>query len=322
MHPSFLPNLVDPKTGEPLRVECRAAENGRVLEGLLISPSNSYPIVRGVPRFAGYQQQAYTRSFSYQWTKWSKVQFESENVGTTMAGHTKTMWEKITGVTADDLKGQLIADFGCGAGRFIEVVRMKKGRVIGLDLSDSVDSAAAHFRHDPDVLVCQADILNPPIRQASVDGAFSIGVLHHTPDPVRGFQQLARVIKPGGWAAVAVYGKGGYYDFPTISLYRSLFRALWPIFRHYPPLLYSYFATFIVRPLCRGFIGKAVRTILPFRDLPDSRWALLDTFDSVTPSYQSAHESYEVFQWFKKTGFDHAEPSDWGFTAYHGIRAK
>lgn len=46
----------------------------------------------------------------------------------------------------------------------------------------------------------------------------------------------------------------------------------------------------------------------------------LDTFDSITPGFQSAHESYEVFQWFKKAGLIEIEPSNWGFTSYHGLK--
>jgi len=54
--------------------------------------------------------------------------------------------------------------------------------------------------------------------------------------------------------------------------------------------------------------------------LADRRWSLLDTFDSVTPTHQSFHESYEVFQWFKKAGLSNIEPSDWGSTSFHGMK--
>ncbi len=48
------------------------------------------------------------------------------------------------------------------------------------------------------------------------------------------------------------------------------------------------------------------------------RWSILDTFDSVTPSYQSAHEAYEVFQWLKTNGLVEIETSNWGFATYNG----
>lgn len=58
----------------------------------------------------------------------------------------------------------------------------------------------------------------------------------------------------------------------------------------------------------------------PFMRLPDREWALLDTFDSVTRVYQSAHNSYEVYTWLRALGLGDIAPSDWGFTAYHAVK--
>lgn len=321
MNLSFLPYLVDPATGECLELFVEKRNGDSIIEGMLSSTSNKYPIVRGIPRFSGYQDKAnYTNSFGYQWNKWSKLQFESENIGKPMEGHTRGMWERITGIDSKRLEG-VFAEFGCGSGRFLEVVRMKQGKVIGIDLSDAVEAAGEAFQDDPEVLICQADVLQPPIKPGSLEGAFSIGVLHHTPNPEKGFGKMVRCVRPGGWAAVCVYGKGGYYDFPTVSLYRNLFKFLWPVFKHYPPLIYSNFATYFLRPISSiPFLGKGVKGLFPYIQLKDINWSLLDTFDSVTPSYQSAHESFEVFQWFKKNSLINIEPSDWGFTAFHAVK--
>jgi SAM-dependent methyltransferase/uncharacterized protein YbaR (Trm112 family) len=322
MHLSFLKHLVDPRTKEPLELQARERDGEFVLEGSLVARGHSYPIVRGVPRFAGYEGGAdYTKSFAFQWRQWSRVQFESENVGGPMEGHTLRMWERITAVGPNDLNGTVIGDFGCGPGRFVEIVRRKCGRVIALDLSDAVEVARANFRGDPDVLICQADVLNPPLKEESLDGAFSIGVLHHTPDPRRGVEKLVRCVRTGGWVAISVYGKGGYYDSPSVRLWRRIFRGLWPVFDHYPPLAYAYITTYVLRSLSRvPLVGLALRGLFPFVRLPDIRWSLLDTYDSVTPAYQSAHESHEVLEWFRGCGLADAVQSDWGRTAYHAIR--
>ena len=66
--------------------------------------------------------------------------------------------------------------------------------------------------------------------------------------------------------------------------------------------------------------GKAVRGMFPFANLPDRRWSLLDTFDSVTPAYQSAHFSYEVFTWLKQAGFSNIDPTNWGFTSFRAVK--
>ena len=163
---------------------------------------------------------SYSHSFGYQWHRWPKVQFESENVGKPMEGHTRQMWERITGISPSgvDLTGSVVLDMGCGPGRFIDVARSKGARVIGIDYSSAADVAAANFAHDPDVCICQADALRLPLRPNSVDGAFSIGVLHHTPDPKLGVAQAFHTLRPGGWFAVVVYGRGGYYDVGSQNL--------------------------------------------------------------------------------------------------------
>jgi SAM-dependent methyltransferase len=321
MHISFMEQLADPETGGPLTLEVTAAKGDLIESGVLRAGARSYPIKSGVPRFV--EDNNYAESFGYQWHKWPRVQFESANVGKPMAGHTLRMWERITGQAAgSSVRGQTLVDMGCGPGRFIDVARSKGARVIGIDYSAAVDVAHDNFRSDPDVCVCQADALKLPLRSASVDGVFSIGVLHHTPNPEKGVKQAWLALRDNGWFAVSVYGKGGFYDFPTVHMWRKLFKALWPALGHYPPLLYTNLTVYGLRPLAlrNATLGRAVRVLFPFVKLADIDWSLLDTFDSVTPSFQSAHESYEVFSWFRNAGFTSIEPTDWGFTSYRGIR--
>ena len=54
----------------------------------------------------------------------------------------------------------------------------------------------------------------------------------------------------------------------------------------------------------------------PFVNLPDKKWSILDTFDSVTPYYASAHESEEVYQWLQDNGFIDISSSNWGSTSF------
>jgi hypothetical protein len=120
-----------------------------------------------------------------------------------------------------------------------------------------------------------------------------------------------------------VYGKGSFYDFPTVAAYRKLFTALSPVLGHYPSLAYTYATAVGMRPLAKiPILGKALRVLLPFSRLPDVRWSVLETFDAITPSHQSTHESYEVFQWLRAAGLEGIEPSNWGFTSYHARKPR
>jgi SAM-dependent methyltransferase len=331
MHSEFARYFVDPHTKAPLSLEIvreeagssSGAENstGNVLEGWLVSSTARYPIVNGIPRFVDHRAPQYAASFGYQWTRWPSVQFESRNIGKPMEGYTRRMWEAITGMTGALTGDHVVLDIGCGPGRFIDVARMKGAKVIGLDYSLAVDAAAAQFAHDPNVCICQADALNLPIATASVHGAFSIGVLHHTPQPSRGVEEAARVVAPGGWLAIAVYGKGGYYDARMVNAWRRVFARMWDTCGYYPPLLYTYGIVYLhhlLRPL--PFVHRPVDVLFPSKEFPDLTWSLVDTFDSVTPSYQSAHECHEVFAWLKQAGLSDIEPTRWGPTSFRGIK--
>jgi SAM-dependent methyltransferase len=227
MHPTFLPLLRCPETGESLSLAAQVTlDNGMVWAGELRAAGSgkTYPIVRGVPRFVS--REHYAASFGWEWSRWPRVQFESENVGRPMAGHTTRMWERITGATPEDVHGRTIVDFGCGPGRFLDVVRARGGVAVGIDLSAAVDAARNNFADDPDVLIVQGDLLRPPFKERVFDGGFTIGVLHHTPEPGEGLRALARTVRPGGWVSCCVYPGGGFYDYPSVKRFRRLHRAL------------------------------------------------------------------------------------------------
>jgi SAM-dependent methyltransferase len=324
MHVQFLDYLVDPFTRQQLTLETSAPVDGIVTDGFLVSESNRFPIIRGVPRFVKVDN--YAESFGWQWTHWPRVQFDSENVGKPMEGHTGRMWHAITGLneTTDRLDGQVVLDIGCGPGRFIEVARKKGALVIGLDYSVAVDAAAKNFVDDPNVCIIQGDALQLPIARGSLDGSFSIGVLHHTPNPASGVKEAFSILKNDGWLALCVYGKGGYYNYPNVQAWRWLFKSLWPYFGEWPALLYTMITINLFRPVAQvsRTLGRAIKVFFPFMSIPDKDWSLLDTFDSITPSYQSGHESFEVFMWFKSVGFRQIEPTNWGSTSYRGIKVE
>jgi SAM-dependent methyltransferase len=325
MNVSFLEYLIDPKTGENLELLIKKEDGGEVIEGELRSKSNTYPIVRGIPRFAGFTDNGgYAESFGFEWNKWPRLQFEDENVGRPMQGHTLKMWEQITGQANTNLAGKVFADFGCGPGRFLDIVRKKGGKAIGLDMSSAVEAAKKNFPNDPNVLICQADVLQSPIKQGSMDGTFSIGVLHHTSSPQTGFKEMVKTVKPGGWIALAVYGPGGHYADKLVNFYRRLFKKLAPTFSYWPPLAYTYFTVYGIQPFLRVPILKYPANILkmffPFINLPDRRWTILDTFDSITPTNQSVHGAYEVYHWFKDANLKNIEPSEWGAPTTRAIK--
>lgn len=178
-------------------------EGIEILEGELgcASCEGRYKIVRGVPRFADLGEieegkAATASSFGWEWQHFTQ---EDERYGEQMLG-----W--IDPVKAEFFKDKVVLDGGCGKGRHMQLAAHWGAReVIGIDLSDAVESAFAATKGSENMHVVQADLSILPLKRA-FDYAYTIGVIHHMPDPGVGFKSLASKIKPGGYFSVWVYG--------------------------------------------------------------------------------------------------------------------
>lgn len=322
MNKEHLKFLIDPKTGSELELEIVEYFEGSTINvktGYIRSKDCEYVIRNGIPRFV--TSQGYSGNFGMQWKRWPKIQYESQNVGSKMEGYTKDMWEKINNCEVSSIKdNKVVLDVGCGSGRFIDLFKDSDNLIIGLDFSNSIEVVAEIFGHRDNYLLIQADALNMPLKDEVVDIVYSIGVLHHTPSPNSGLAEMARVCKSNGNIALAVYGKGSHYDYFLVSALRRSFNKTYPIFGYLFPLLYSYIVVSILYPIHKylPLIGKVLKKILPFIYIPSFKWSLLDTFDSLTPSFQSTHTSFEVFNWFERSKIKNIKPSNWGFTSYNG----
>jgi SAM-dependent methyltransferase len=112
----------------------------------------------------------------------------------------------IAPVTSEFFQGKVVLEGGCGKGRHTQLAaRWGAREVIGVDLSDAVETAFAATRKLENAHIIQADIYHLPLARA-FDYAFSIGVLHHLPDPRAGFGSLASKVKAGGNISAWVYG--------------------------------------------------------------------------------------------------------------------
>lgn len=328
MHPQYLSILACPETHAALELTIyERSANGTVFTGELTSAHGAvYPIIRGIPRFVG--KEHYAASFGYEWTRWPRAQFESENVGKPMAGHTTAMWEKITGWSDGEVAGKLVVDYGCGPGRFLDVVRRKGGRCVGIDLSLATEAAYTNFADDPDVLIVQGDILHPPFAPAAFDAGYSIGVFHHTPDPPLATRSLAQRIKPGGKLAVCVYENVGFYAYPSVRRCRAFFNTLPKFLGYRPALWYAQMSAYVFAPLLMA--GMRVRGLSRLGQwlqrewittlmLPDMRWRVLDIFDAITPAIASTHSQEEVRAWLAAAGCTAIAPTPWCATSLQAM---
>lgn len=101
----------------------------------------------------------------------------------------------------------LILDAGCGDGTDTALLALDPAcEVIGVELSSGgVATTVTRTRNMERAHVVQADLLRLPLASDTFDGAYSYGVVHHTPDPPRAVRELARTLKAGASLLLYVY---------------------------------------------------------------------------------------------------------------------
>ena len=102
-------------------------------------------------------------------------------------------------------------DVGCGTGSLLGVLAEAGfDRIEGVDASDVYAAAAvARFADDGRVAVRQGDAEALPFPDAGFDAALSQLVLQFVTDPEKAIREMARVVRPGGVVAAAVWNSGG-----------------------------------------------------------------------------------------------------------------
>jgi SAM-dependent methyltransferase len=204
MKMALLDWLACPACGSGLQLESAKPDGAEIMEGHLRCTGcpQSYPIVAGVPRFAEIMREIEERTaqaFGYEWTRYSEL----------AQRYRQQFLDWIRPVTPEFFRNRLVLEGGCGKGRHTALAAEFGARgVVALDLSEAVDAAFANTRHLENVHVVQGDLNHPPVKPV-FDYAFSIGVLHHLPEPERGFRALVSRLRPGGSISAWVYGREG-----------------------------------------------------------------------------------------------------------------
>lgn len=93
----------------------------------------------------------------------------------------------------------VVGDLGCGTGVATAALAPHVGRVIGVDASEEMlasakTRASAHRNIEWRVGTLEA----LPLKDATLDAAVMMLVLHHVPSPVAALIEAGRVLKPGG----------------------------------------------------------------------------------------------------------------------------
>ncbi|KAK1938215.1 Alkylated DNA repair protein alkB 8 [Phytophthora citrophthora] len=120
-----------------------------------------------------------------------------ETVATHFSSTRHSPWPKVAQFVASLPSGSMIADLGCGNGKYMKCVDRSQSFVVGGDRSSRLVSICGE--RGLDSMVC--DALAVPLRSDSCDAALSIAVLHHLSTlghRLAAVKELLRVLRVGG----------------------------------------------------------------------------------------------------------------------------
>jgi SAM-dependent methyltransferase/uncharacterized protein YbaR (Trm112 family) len=298
MRPWLLPLLGCPacaREAPPLALEAAEQRDDEIVAGrLCCAAGHAYPLVDGIPDFVGGQPASDSAFYDTLWDAHARQRYTGR-----IAEYTEKFqaYARLPEPLSRHFTGKVVLDAGCGEGRFTFLAReLGASGVVALDYSrEALARARAATDGASACAFVRADLLHPPLRRV-FDYAFSLGVLHHTPDSELGFRALVSCLKPGGQITVFVYAPG------------SLPRVIWPLRR----LTLGMESARLAR-LCDtfGFGYDPARRSLVSPGRLFRRLGRLDflgigrvTFEGLRTPYLREHSLPEVLRWFGDTGVE------------------
>ena len=315
MRRSTLALLVDPASGERVRLVQPAGTDETVAGALAGNDGRTYPIRGGIPRFVPPDDQAQTQeSFGYKWQK--QDAYESEGYLRLIERDEVVRWGLRAMSEFYDFfpRSGIVLEVGCGSAHFASLYVPHLARDvewIGMDLSSAIDIARERIRplkERSDFV--QGDILQMPFAAESVDHVFARGVLHHTPSTEKAFRACVRVLRPGGELTFLIYRKLGPIREFTDDHIRAYLSKLPPAeaWKMLEPL------TKLGRALSEAKVRIAVPEDIPYLELPAGEYDLQRlVYDHILKAYWNPDLDFETnqhntFDWYHpQFAFHHTE---------------
>jgi SAM-dependent methyltransferase len=136
------------------------------------------------------------------------------------AEHVKEFEDYFDLIDLSSLNGKTCADFGCGMGRWSQILLEKAAidSLVAVDYSDAIFVARDNLRQHRNVIFIKADLETLSLPPDSFDFSFCLGVLHHIPG---GIETAARNIARCSRKHLCYL----YYDFEDRGrVFRAVFK--------------------------------------------------------------------------------------------------
>jgi len=207
-------------------------------------------------------------------------------------------------LTPDEIAGQQVAEIGSGTGRIVNML-MGAGaaHVHAVEPSEAYGVLCANVKkygNRVSTYNLKGDEL--PAR-GDLDMVFSVGVLHHIPDPVPVVRAAYAALRPGGRMAIWLYGRegNGLYLSLIEPLRKFTMRLPHPVLAalvwamDLPLVVYVALCKFLPLPL-HGYMTEVVAQL-------DGSKRRLTVYDQLNPAYAKYYTRREAEDLLKSGGF-------------------
>jgi len=158
------------------------------------------------------------------------------------------------------LAGSRILDAGCGAGEYVSAMSELGADAFGIEYEHSKVESWRRL-HPGDKRVCQGDLEQLRVEEASVDAALLNEVLEHVPNEAAALQQIHRALRPGG--VLIIFAPNRRYPFETHGFdSRRTARRIAPARTFGLPWLPVKWVARFVRPWARNYWPYELRRLL------------------------------------------------------------
>ncbi len=204
-----------------------------------------------------------------------------------------------------EIAGKCVADIGSGTGRIVQMLLAEGvSKVLAVEpASDAFNVLLENVGGMPDKVTCLNVRGDRLPATGDLDFVFSVGVIHHIPNPIPVVQAAYSALKPGGKFAIWVYGKEGnelylFFVKPlreiTSRLPHSLLEGLsWILY--FPLVLYIQLCKILPLPL-HNYVTNVIG-----RMSADKQRLII--YDQLNPTYAKYYRRDEVISLLQQGGF-------------------
>ena len=202
--------------------------------------------------------------------------------------------------------------------------------MVTLDCSSTIDACWNNLKENHNLYVVQANIYEAPFAPNSFDYVYSLGVLQHTPDVKNAFSALPPLVVKRGGLCIDLYEKSVKKLFHPKSWIRPFTKnfnknVLFELVKKNVPFLLRLSQSIGHVPV----VGKVIKKIVPVANYEDiyplskqqlEEWAVLDTFDWLSPVYDNPQKPSTLITWMQNNDMAGIEVLKAGHLVARGVK--